>query len=115
MLSEQPSLEYLTAPLPALLRKCYDDFDVFATESAPVPSLLQNPTNNQQTISRPVQERRSERFRPPTEISAKDLPFDDQVKRSRFKSITIKEFHTWQNILLGRHELTPETWTLWLQ
>lgn len=32
----------VTAPLPTLLNSCYDGFDVFATEVALMPSLLQN-------------------------------------------------------------------------
>lgn len=39
----------------------------------------------------------------------KDLRFEDQVKRSRFKSITTKEARAWQNIFPGRHEPTAET------
>ena len=59
MLPGQPSVEDMTAPLPALLHSCYDEFDVVAKEGALIPSLLQNPGHNQQTISRAVQERRS--------------------------------------------------------
>ncbi len=95
MLPGQPSVEAMTAPLPALLAKCYSDFDVAATESLLVPSLLLNPGHNQQTISRAVQERRSERLWPPIEIPTKDLRFGDQVKRSRLKSITTKEARAW--------------------
>ena len=115
MLPGQPSVQEMTAPLSALLNKCYCDFDVAATESLLVPSLLRNPGHNQQKISRAVQERRSARFWPSPEVATKDLPFEDQVKRSRFKSITTREARAWQDILPGKHELTSETWTLWLQ
>ena len=112
MLPGQPPIEDMTAPIPALLHSCYDESDFVATEGVLMPSLLQKPGHNQQTISRVVQERRPERFWPPTAILTKDLSFDDQVKRSRLKSITTNEARAWQNIFPGRHELMPETWTL---
>lgn len=43
----------MTAHLPALIEKCYEDFDVIATESELVPSLLQNREQNQ-NISREI-------------------------------------------------------------
>lgn len=110
-----------TTSLPALLTICYDEIDVVTTEIIFVPTLLQtlflvrNPGHNQQTISRAVKEQGSEHFWAPTEIETKDLPFEDKVKGSCFNLITTKETRAWQNILPGRKELTPETWTLWLQ
>lgn len=112
-----PSVRDNTAHLPALIKKWYDDYDVVATEGELVPSLLQYPglTNH----SRAVQERRSERLRPPTGIAAKDLSFEGQLKPSCFKFITRNEARAWQDFLPGRHELSPETRTLelylWLQ
>lgn len=55
MILGQPSVQDMTVLLHSLLKKCYDDMEVFATESALASSLLKNPEHNQKLISKSAQ------------------------------------------------------------
>lgn len=108
MVPGQPPVGDMKALLPAILKMLYEYFEVVATESILVPALLHKPGQNQQTNSRAVPQQRSERSRPTVGIFTKDIPFENQVKRSRFRSISRREACAWQRILPARNNLKAD-------